>query len=244
MEGLGIAATTGRVGCVRRLSAQMLLRSNRVLKLPEVSSVVDGAVGFIMERQGADGSWTDDRWPTLDATSVSVGTLLFYVRDPKSQHANTEALSRGMGYIHGQRRRDRLWYYKPSASPVTISAHLLQKCATYGDDAKLVRESALALIALQNPEGHWDKRNVDHTCDATRCLLLCASVLGEAEFRSRVIDAAGRAVTWLLEVGRDGCLGDRPGSRPHVERTCDGIDTMLKFRTFVGAEQHLIGFWR
>jgi prenyltransferase beta subunit len=223
---------------------QMLLRANRSLHHATVALAVERAMAFIRKWQQLDGSWTDRRWPDLDATSVAVGTLLFYTREPESEPGARAALARGMEYVYARRHSDGLWYYKQTASPVTITAHLLQKCATHGGREQLVVESASALARLQHEEGHWDKGHVDHTCDALRCLLLCASVVADDGLRAKVQDTAGRAVDWLVQCGRDGGLGDRPGAPPHVERTCDGIDTLLKFQTFHREQEQLVKFWR
>lgn len=223
---------------------QMLLRANRQLREARVSEAIERAMGLILANQLPDGSWRDPRWHLLDATSVSVGTLLFAVHEPAATEAQRQALRLGMDFILSQRRADGLWYYKPRASPVTISAHLLQKCATYRAGDPLVANSAHALARLQSREGHWDEQNTDHTCDAIRCLMLCASILKEPELRSRVHEAAQRAVSWLMECAVDGGLGDRPGRTPHVERTCDMIDTLLKYRTFQAQLETLVSYWR
>lgn len=223
---------------------QMLLRANRSLHSDVVQRSVERALRHIVGAQLKDGSWRDSRWHLLDATSVSVGTLLFAAREPFARPTHREALGRGMQFVQASRAPTCLWYYKPTASPVTISAHLLQKCVTYELPAAFVLPSAHALLDLQSPEGHWDKGNVDHTCDAIRCLLLCASQVDDVALKERVIEASRLALAWIIGTATDGGLGDRPGRRPHVERTCDGIDTALKVRQFFAARHDLVHFWR
>lgn len=224
--------------------AQMLLRANRELRDAELSSTIQRALSFILARQLEDGSWRDHRWHLLDATSVSVGTLLFAVNEPFATDAHRRALQAGMQFVLSQQQPDGLWHYKPTASPVTITAHLLQKCATHGCGDDFVARSGRALMALQDPAGHWDKENTDHTCDSSRCLMLAAATTADRAFIAEVEQTVQRALRWLLDSARDGALGDRPGHTPHVERTCDGIDTILKYRRFRTQCEGMLAFWR
>ena len=223
---------------------QMLLRANRVLDDDTVRATVGRALDYITGHQLADGSWRDGSWHLFDAVSVSVGTLLFAVREPDVTPERQKALDDGMRFILANRAEDARWYYDPDSSPVTISAHLLQKCATFGADRGLVIESAHALLDLQDEAGHWDQENTDHTCDSTRCLMLVASRVEDPALTERVVHAATRAVQWLVDVSVDGAMPNRPGRMPHVERTCDGLDTALKYRSFLDDATRLIGFWR
>jgi hypothetical protein len=60
-----------------------------------------------------------------------------------------------------------------------------------------------------------------------------------------VYEAAKKALFWLCETSSQmgGGLGDFPGGRSHVEATCDGIDTILKFKQFIRAPEKMINFW-
>lgn len=221
----------------------MLLRANRTLKDESIRRIIKRALDFIIRRQEDNGAWHDHKWHFIDATSVSVGTLLFAVNEPEATQEQRTALARGMDFIVAQQQVDGLWYYRPTASPVTITAHLLQKCATFGSAETVIAPSVRGLLALQAAAGHWDKEHVDHTCDATRCLMLATTTEQARALTPAVLDASSRAVGWLLSCESDGGLGDRPGQRPHVERTCDGIDTVLKFRRFQ-ARHEMLHFWR
>lgn len=226
-------------------SAQMLLRANRKLKKQRFGRAIRNALDFIVRNQLDDGSWRDHRWHQLDAVSVSVGTLLFAVNEPEMQLSYAAALDRGMTFIRNARDdQSRLWFYNPSGSPVTISSHLLQKCATQGPSGEFIISSAHALLDLQDPAGHWDNANIDHTCDASRCLLVCASMNDDIKLIDRVSEAVTRSLSWILNCAIDGGLGNRPRSSPHVERTCDGIDTILKFAQFVCNRKRIIRFWQ
>ena len=103
-----------------------------------------------------------------------------------------------------------------------------------------------SLIKLQDYEGHWDNLNTDHTCDAIRAMMLTASRGDSQELYKTVYEASYKAILWLLntseEIGRG--LGDKPGMVAHVERTCDGIDAIMKFQQFCYNTQNLINFWK
>jgi prenyltransferase/squalene oxidase-like repeat protein len=224
--------------------AQMLVRANRTLAESAVTGTIRRAVDYIVGQQLADGSWRDHRWHLLDAVSVSVGTLLFVVNEPYTTPADRQSLDRGMAFVRGQQQPDGAWYYKPTASPVTISAHLLQKCVTYGYGADVCVPPLRVILALQDRAGHWDRENIDHTCDASRSLMLTASTPVGRELVEPIHAAAERALSWVIDAAADGGLGDRPKHKPHVERTCDGVDFALKFGRFETERQNMLAFWR
>lgn len=224
--------------------AQMLLRANRQIRDQGFGTQLKHAVNYLQSKQQPDGSWQDDKWHLLDAVSVSVGTLLFVAHEDFGDEQQTKSLQRGMEFLRHERKSDGLWYYKPKASPVTITAHLLQKFATYGEGKTFIEPSMRALIRLQDNEGHWDKGNTDHTCDATRCLMLCASTIQDSDLLNVVKASADKAIGWLLDNIIDGGIPDRPGRKPHVERTCDGLDTVLKYCHFVAENKRLLQFWQ
>jgi|266.fasta.fasta_contig_123_44703_length_8284_multi_6_in_0_out_2_9 hypothetical protein len=227
--------------------AQMLLRANRVLKDPAIETRILDAIGFILSQQDDSGEWTDHKWHFLDALSVSVGTLLFAVREQFADDRMRVALERGMAAVSRHRNpQTHLWHYKPKGSPVTISAHLLQKYAIYyaGTNQREVTNSMDALIDLQCSDGAWDKGNVDHTCDVTRSLMLCAGIIDEPKTLGKVKVVAESALRWILSAAVDGGLPDRVGHRPHVERTCDGIDTVLKYRQLMTHSAGITRFWQ
>ncbi len=224
---------------------QMLLRSNRALRDQVIADVVRRGLNFIAGRQDPDGGWTDKRWHRLDATSVSIGTLIFGVRDAEPAPPWSEALDRGMRFIGAQMAVDGLWYHKPSSSPVEITAHLLQKVTLHDPASDLIAPAMRGLLALQDPAGHWDAQDVDSTCDAVRCLMLSTECPGGAELYQPVADAADRAIAWLTGCqDEEGGLGVREGRPARVLYTCDGIDTALKYQTFVAAQRRLEEFYR
>lgn len=225
---------------------QMLLRANRVLKDETLQKSIMNGLNYIISHQKEDGSWEDSTWHFLDATSTSVGTLLFAVNEDFTNEKYKKALEKGMAFVVSQRHENGLWYYKLSGSPVTITAHLLQKCATYFEYTDIHDQSIRELIKLQHIDGHWDNGNTDHTCDAIRAMMLTASRSKDPSIISDVFHSACLAVQWLVQVsqGVGGGLGDRPGKPAHVERTCDGIDSMLKLKQFAEDNSQMIKYWR
>lgn len=225
---------------------QMLLRANRILHNSLIQETIIKGLNYLLSLQKEDGSWEDPTWHYLDAVSTSVGTLLFVVKEEFAEEAHHIALKKGMEFVISQRNTNGLWYYKPSGSPVTITAHLLQKCATYFGYSNrhdfIIRE----LIKLQHQEGHWDNGNTDHTCDAMRAMMLTSSLSKDPNIVHEVFQSACNAILWLAQVSREigGGLGDKPGKPAHVERTCDGLDAMLKLRQFATDNTQMIKFWR
>jgi len=228
-------------------SVQMLIRSNRVLKNLNILENINKGLGYIIKNQYLDGSWNDPSWHHYDATSVAVGTLLFATKEDNwSSACYTNNLAKGIAYIDSKRDEDCLWYFKKSGSPVVITAHLLPKCIAYRGITKKDLVTVKKLIALQHEKGYWNNTNVDHTCDATRAIMLVAGQAKDKEFYEEVYQAVTKALDWLVKVSEDigGGLGDFPEEKAHVEATCDGIDTVLKFNEFKKTPANMIHFWR
>ncbi len=224
---------------------QMLLRANRILHVQTVQTSILSGLDYIISAQKSNGSWDDPTWHFLDAASTSVGTLLFVLKENFIEEKHRQALDQGMKFILSNRHDNGLWYYKLTGSPVTITAHLLQKCATYYGHAKEHDLAIRELIKLQHHIGHWDNGNTDHTCDAIRAMMLTSSRSKNKDVVTEVFHSACKAVQWLIEISKNigGGLGDRPGKPAHVERTCDGIDAMLKLRQFALDNTQMINFW-
>jgi prenyltransferase beta subunit len=237
----GGAESRTRTSC---FCTQMLLRATRQLDFAPARTAMGGGLRFILARQEADGCWHDARWPTLDATSVAVGTLVFALEQPEATGEQQSALERGMAYVLDARADDGLWYHKPTASPVEITAHLLQKVALYDGSHDAVPTAMDGLLGLQDATGHWDAENVDGTCDAVRCLMLAAQTPAGGHLRDQVGEAAERAMSWLLSAQNDdGGFGARPARASSVLFTCDVLDTALKYEIFLES-QPLAGSYR
>ena len=235
-------------GRTSAFSTQMLLRARRALPSPEFDAAVERGLDFLVERQQPDGRWIDDRWHFLDATSVSVGTLIFAVGEPNVSDrrlaARREALERGMSLVLDHRASDGLWYHKVTASPVEITAHLLQKCVLYRTDEVVIHDAVRGLLELQDPTGSWDADNTDSTCDVVRCLMLVSEHDAGASLESDIDGACERAMAWLLDTASEGSIGVRPGRTPSVLYTCDLIDTALKYLAHEQRRGTLAGFYR
>lgn len=86
------------------------------------------------------------------------------------------------------------------------------------------------LIGAQSPEGHYDKENIDHTCDTVRALMLASELLNDFS----AYECIQRGVKWLLYVrNEDDGWGDYAGDDSNMLITCDGLDTMLKYTRYM-----------
>jgi hypothetical protein len=95
-----------------------------------------------------------------------------------------------------------------------------------------VRESCLQGVAKlyewQAEDGSWDGENVDHTMDCTRSLMAVTRILGDG----RGEDVIMRGLRWIIANKNTQGWGDFPGMETNLERTCDGLDTLLKYKAY------------
>jgi squalene cyclase len=213
-------------------STQMVLRANRILRDSELKRSIERGLAFIVEHQEQDGSWLDPGWPVWDATSVSVGTLIFAANEPWGKEIYLSALTEGIAFIVENQRPGGGWYSKATSYPIDTTAHLLQKCLLVDVSGERIERALQFLLQAQDQAGHWDKSNVDHTCDAVRSLMLAASHKAAAQYIAEIERASEKAIKWLMDCVVDGGLGSHPGVKPDVLFTCDGIDTALKYLAF------------
>jgi Prenyltransferase and squalene oxidase repeat len=226
-------------------ATQMLIRASRQIAEPRLVESVQRGLDALVAAQHEDGSWRDDRWHELDATSVSVGTLLFAVNQGETAtDKRRRALDHGMAFVERERNPEGLWSHRPGGSPVEITAHFLQKLVPYGSPSDVIVRAMEGVLHLQDPVGYWDGADVDATCDALRALMLGASTPLAEKLRARVGDAAGQAFGWLLGVERDGGWGRAAGATPNVLYTCDVIDSILKLRLFHHEPARLVTCYR
>jgi hypothetical protein len=226
-------------------ATQMLIRAWRARREERFLASIERGLDHIVVRQHGDGHWEDDRWHLLDATSVSVGTLIFAVNEPRTATDERRgALDRGMEFVYAQRFPDGLWYHKPKGSPVEITAHFLQKLVPYGSPKEMVGRAMEGVLERQHPDGHWDKQDVDSTCDAVRALMLGASTELGHDLRPDVEEASDRGLAWLLAAEQDGGFGSRPWHPPKVLYTCDVVDTALKYEIFHDDPDRLVTYYR
>lgn len=229
-------------------AARNLIRASREVDGDDLRPGIERAVRLVMERQNADGSWPDRRWGTRDATSSSMGLLLYSVQEDWGERtadlhaAAAAALRRGAEYLCSTQEPDGSWADDSAyEAPVGPTAHLLPKMVLYRGEARPEIRSAIAfLVGQQDVDGSWDRQHVDHTCDATRALLLTHSILPAADLRPTV--TAG--VQWLAaHPNDDGGWGVRPGKPSSLIMTCDVLDCFSKYQAYQRA-QDLRAFWQ
>lgn len=217
----------------------MLIRGNQLLYNDRIAQSVQRAIDYFLDTQRQDGRWTDPRWADLDTTSHPV-SFFNVVLAFGEQHRWTEvvrAWEEGARFIMDHQSPDGGWYdndFHPSG--VEITAHLIQDAliADLVIDKRInaIREScvkgAAKLYEWQAQDGSWDEENVDHTMDCTRSLMIVARVLDDP----RGEDVIGKGLRWVINNKNEHGWGDFPGMETNLERTCDGIDTLLKYQAY------------
>ncbi|MFQ5483470.1 MAG: hypothetical protein ACE5ER_12020, partial [Nitrospinaceae bacterium] len=91
----------------------------------------------------------------------------------------------------------------------------------------------------QAASGSWDNDNTDHTMDACRNLMLVADVFEQREECTAPIE---RGIRWLIDIKNPEGWGDFPDEPSNIERTADGLDTLLKFKRYLSAAP-MSHFW-
>jgi hypothetical protein len=215
-------------------AARNLIRLNRVLHRPDLADAVLAAVQFVIAQQAAAGNWSDPVWGIRDPTSSSMGLLLYARRESfgaltgEVHEAGAQCLDRAARYLERTQEPDGSWAdARAYEAPIGPTGHLLPKLALYeGRGTPAVAAAVDYLIAAQDDAGCWDGGDVDHTCDATRALLLVGSVVDDP----RIGDVTRRGVEWLrTSVNPDGLWGDRPGDASSLLITCDVLDCFSKY---------------
>jgi squalene cyclase len=220
----------------------MLIRGNRLLKHEGVAKSVQRAIDYFLDMQHQDGRWVDPRWADLDTTShpVSFFNVVMALGEPRRRNDVLRSWERGARFIVDNQSQDGGWYdhdFHPSG--VEITAHLIQDAliADLVIDRRIsaIREScekgAAKLYEWQAQDGSWDEENVDHTMDCTRSLMIVTRALGDRR-GEKVIE---KGLQWILTNKNTQGWGDFPGMATNLERTCDGLDTLLKYQTYSNA---------
>lgn len=225
----------------------MLIRANRLLNQDRLTRSVQRAIDYFLDTQRADGRWVDPAWADLDTTSHPV-SFFNVVMALRNGHRRTDvrwAWARGMRFIMDNQGQDGGWYdhdFHPSG--VEITAHLIQDALV----ADLVGEGQVSgvraacargvdrLVEWQREDGSWDDENVDHTMDCTRSLMLVTHILEDEGKR----DMIQLGLSWIIQNKNEHGWGDFPGMQTNLERTCDGIDTLLKSRSYFGRDRNTI----
>jgi len=225
---------------VSAFCALMLIRGNRVLQEPALDGAVRRAIDYFLASQRPDGRWVDPRWADLDTTSHPVSFFdVALALDERHRRADVErAWRRGLTFILDNQSSEGGWHdpdFHPSG--VEITAHLIQDALVaellLGESLPGVRESCRKGLARlrtwQAPDGSWDEENVDHTMDCVRSSMVVTRILGED---AATLDAIERGLAWITRHKNEHGWGDFPGMETNLERTCDGIDALCKYRAF------------
>ena len=229
----------------------MLIRGNRFLQHDQLTQAVQQSIDYFLDTQHQDGRWVDPAWADLDTTShpVSFFNVVMALREAHRQQEVRRAWEQGIRFIIANQSTDGGWYdeeFHPSG--VEITAHLIQDAlvADLVIDQRVngVREAcakgAARLCDWQAQEGAWDEENVDHTMDCTRSLMLVTHMLEDHQKRETIM----RGLTWILDNRNDRGWGDFPGMDTNLERTCDGIDTVLKYKAYCNSNPHdIVKLW-
>lgn len=213
----------------------MLIRGNAVLKSPEIEASVWKTIRYFLNSQKENGRWIDSEWGDLDTTShpVSFFNVVLAIGTAEMKEAVRVSWRKGLKFILEGQSEDGGWYdEKFHPSGVETTAHLGQDslAASFtlpeGLPVRPASEKALDwILRHQAEDGSWDDRNVDHTMDCTRSVLLLSRLL-KAEERCR--PALEKALAWIVENKCPRGWPDFPGEEVNLERTCDGLDVLLK----------------
>jgi hypothetical protein len=217
----------------------MLLRANYLLSHEHITQSVHSAIDYFLATQQRDGRWTDPHWADLDTTShpVSFFNVVMALGETHRRSDMRHAWKQGVRFILEHQSPDGGWYdndFHPSG--VEITAHLIQDAliADLVIDTHVsgVRESctkgAAKLYEWQAQDGSWDEENVDHTMDCTRSLMVVTRILNDASGE----DVVMRGLHWIIGAKNPQGWGDFPGMETNLERTCDGLDTLLKYQAY------------
>jgi squalene cyclase len=229
----------------------MLIRGNRMLGHERLTQSVRRAIDYFLATQHPDGRWVDPRWADLDTTShpVSFFNVVMALGEPYRRPDIQRAWEQGVRFIIDHQSSDGGWYdneFHPSG--VEITAHLIQDALiadlVIENRVRGIRDAcakgAAKLYELQAADGSWDDENVDHTMDCTRSLMVVTRVLGDDHGREIIT----RGLQWIINVKNPQGWGDFPGMESNLERTCDGLDTLLKYQAYCSTDPlAVVRFW-
>ena len=242
-----LSSDTDSTVWVSAFCSLMLIRGNRFLQHEPLAAAVRKSIDYFLDTQNADGRWVDPAWADLDTTShpVSFFNVVMALGESHRRAEVRRAWERGLRFIIDRQHADGGWYdveFHPSG--VEITAHLIQDALV----ADLVMEDCMRgvrdacargvarLCAWQSPAGSWDEDNVDHTMDCTRSLMLVTRILDDTKHTQTIL----RGLAWILANKNAAGWGDFPGMETNLERTCDGIDTLLKYQAYAKAERNAV----
>ncbi|MBI1953736.1 MAG: terpene cyclase/mutase family protein [Candidatus Omnitrophica bacterium] len=217
----------------------MLIRGNAVLKHPVIEQSVLKAVRYFLDSQKPDGRWKDAEWGDLDTTShpVSFFNVVLALGTEAMKAPVRPAWRKGLRFILQGQSEDGGWYdpvFHPSG--VETTAHLVQDAVIAslflpeGLPVRPACEKGLRwILNHQEAEGSWDEKNVDHTMDCTRSALLISRSLRHEVLARPTVE---KAMDWIAASKNENGWPDFPGLETSLERTCDGLDTLLKYQAW------------
>ncbi|UCD11311.1 MAG: terpene cyclase/mutase family protein [Nitrospinaceae bacterium] len=229
--------------------ALKLCRGNMILKDSAIAAAIDRALAYVLSTQEKEGHWVDPEWSHLDTTCSVTSFLTIYqvTHDRQKEERINQARRRGYEYIIQWQRDQGLWKddtFHPAG--IETTAHLMQYTLVpayfmdgIGYAEKICLEAAESLAGEQEEGGSWDNENMDHTMDACRNLMLVSDTFGKKERFAPVIE---KGVQWLIANKNPQGWGDFRDEPSNVERTGDGLDTLLKHRRYT-AGLPMSHFW-
>ncbi len=240
-------------------AALMVVRGNELLGDARLTRAVTRATDYFLDSQLSDGRWVDPpTWTDLDATShpVSFFNVVRAFGETYRFEEVNRAWEKGLKFLLDRQGEDGGWYaldFKSpsevvaSGSPIEMTAHLVQDALVADlllenrlDVREACARAVARLAAWQGTDGSWDRGNTDHTMDSARSLMLVSKVLDDQS----VFSVIHRAVAWIVAVKNEVGWGNFPGDATNLERLCDGLDTLLKYRAFLKQDTtELIRLW-
>ena len=237
---------------VSAFCALMQIRGNRILADDVLAGSVRRAIDYFLHTQKSDGRWVDPRWADLDTTShpVSFFNVVLALGEGHRRADVERSWRDGLGFILDRQTAEGGWHdadFHPSG--VEITAHLIQDALVaslvLGDRVPGIGESCrkglAALRGWQAADGSWDEENVDHTMDCVRSSMVVTRILGDDPETDAAIE---RGLAWIVANKNAHGWGDFPGMETNLERTCDGIDVLCKYRAFRAPDrQEVVRLW-
>jgi len=226
-----------------------LCRGNQILMDPKIQATIDKTLEYVLSMQEEKGHWSDSEWSHLDTTcSVTYFLTIYQVTQDKADDERiNKARVRGFEFIRGWQQDSGLWKddtFHPAG--IETTAHLMQYTlvpAYFMDKieyaGKMCMEAADSMVDAQAENGSWDSENIDHTMDACRNLMLASDTFKVKEKYTPVIE---KGMRWLINIKNEQGWGDFPQEPSNVERTADGLDTLLKYRRYCTKEP-MSHFW-
>lgn len=208
-----------------------LITANRKLKDQRISEASRKIIQYLLSRQKDKGTWEDSIWGEFDATSISTGALMFAVKEGIMADVAQPAVDRALKLVREMRSKDGGWYdpkfrQQERKSPVAWTGHLLPKFVMYYGDTPESRQSIKLLADAQEENGSWDGNDTDHTCDASRAIMVCCELVGIDGYDDKI----DKSIEWIIKARNDdGGWGVQLGAPSDILMTCDVLDTFAKY---------------